>query len=84
MDERSRILVCLSAAAAANCIPCFVHYQGKADAAGLTSDEILEASELAEKVKSGAHAVMREHVRNAVGAGGPERPCAGSVSKCSC
>jgi alkylhydroperoxidase/carboxymuconolactone decarboxylase family protein YurZ len=84
MDERSRILICLSAATAANCIPCFEHYQEKADAAGLTCDEILEAAELAQKVKSGAQAVMRNHVRNALGSEESGRAGAAGVSKCSC
>jgi hypothetical protein len=36
MDERTRILICLGSATAANCIPCFEHYYGKAEVAKLT------------------------------------------------
>jgi len=31
MDEKSKLLICLGAATAANCIPCFEHYFGKAN-----------------------------------------------------
>ena len=37
MDEKTSLLICLGASAAANCIPCFEHYHKKASAAGLTS-----------------------------------------------
>jgi alkylhydroperoxidase/carboxymuconolactone decarboxylase family protein YurZ len=30
MDERTSVLVCLGAATAANCVPCFEHYLNKA------------------------------------------------------
>jgi AhpD family alkylhydroperoxidase len=76
MDERTSFLICLGAATAANCISCFEHYHKKASAAGLTSEEILEAVELANKVKSGAHLVMRNEK--------PCNPCAGGPMKDSC
>jgi alkylhydroperoxidase/carboxymuconolactone decarboxylase family protein YurZ len=55
MDEKTSLLICLGASPAANCIPCFEHYHRKASAAGLTSEQMLEAVELANKVKNGAH-----------------------------
>jgi AhpD family alkylhydroperoxidase len=72
MDEKTSLLICLGASAAANCIPCFEHYHKKASAAGLTSEEILEAVEMANKVKSGAHLVMRSCINNFMG---HEKPC---------
>ncbi len=63
MDEKTSLLICLGASVAANCIPCFEHYHKKASAAGLTSEQILEAVELANKVKSGAHVVMRNSIK---------------------
>ncbi len=59
MDERTRLLICLGAATAANCIPCFEHYFGKAKVVGLTTDEIQEAVDLASQVKKGAHMAIR-------------------------
>jgi len=64
MDEKTSLLICLGASTAANCIPCFEHYHKKASAAGLTSEEILEAVELASKVKSGAHSVLRNRINS--------------------
>ena len=51
MDEKSKLLICLGAATAANCIPCFEHYFGKAKAGGLKNEEIQEAVDLASQVK---------------------------------
>ena len=84
MDEKTSLLICLGASAAANCIPCFEHYHKKASAAGLTSEEILEAVELAGKVKSGAHMVMRSSIINFMGHGKPFNPCARGQMKGSC
>lgn len=63
MDEKTSLLICLSASTAANCIPCFEHYHKKASLAGLTPEEILETVELASRVKSGAHMVLRSSVK---------------------
>ena len=84
MDEKTSLLICLGASAAANCIPCFEHYHKKASAAGLTSEEILEAVELANKVKSGAHLVMRNSIKNCLGreTSGSSCGCAPSQSSC--
>lgn len=67
MDERTRVLVCIGAATAANCIPCFEYYFGKAEAAGLKTDEIEEAIDLASQVKKGAHMAFRNSVRDKKG-----------------
>ncbi len=84
MDEKTSLLICLGASAAANCIPCFEHYHKKASAAGLTSEQILEAVELANKVKSGAHLVMRNSIKNYLGqeTSGSSCGCAPSQSSC--
>ena len=85
MDEKTSLLICLGASAAANCIPCFEHYHKKAAAAGLTSEEILEAVELANKVKSGAHLIMRSGIRNSMGQENPCNPCtSGPMKGCGC
>ncbi len=84
MDEKTSLLVCLGASAAANCIPCFEHYHKKASAAGFTSEEILEAIELADKVKSGAHLVMRNSIRNYLGRETSGSPCGQASSQNPC
>jgi len=67
MDERTKVLVCLGAANAANCIPCFEHYFGKAKAVGLTPEEIQEAVNLASQVKKGAHLVIKNRINDVMG-----------------
>jgi len=84
MDEKTSILICLGASTAANCIPCFEHYHKKASAAGLTFDEILEAVELSNKVKSGAHLVMRNSIKNFMGLENSPAACGCGPTKSSC
>jgi AhpD family alkylhydroperoxidase len=84
MDEKTSLLICLGASAVANCIPCFEHYHKKASAAGLASEQILEAVELANKVKSGAHLVMRNSIKTFLDREGFPILSACSLSKGSC
>ena len=84
MDEKTSLLICLGASAAANCIPCFEHYHKKASSAGLTSEQILEAVELANKVKSGAHLVMRNSIKDYLGRATPDSSCGCAPSQSSC
>jgi len=85
MDEKTSLLICLGASTAANCIPCFEHYHKKASAAGLTSEEVLEAVELATKVKSGAHLVMRNSIKSFMGQETSPASCGlGSSKSCCC
>ncbi len=67
MDERQKLLICLGAATAANCIPCFEHYFGKARVTGLTADEIQEAVDLASQVKKGAHMAIKNRINGLMG-----------------
>ena len=67
MDEKTKVMICLSAATAENCIPCFDHYLGKAKAVGLKIDEIQEAVDLASQVGKGAHIALRKSIGNMMG-----------------
>lgn len=67
MDDRTKVLICLGAATASNCIPCFEYYFGSADSVGLTPEEIQEAVDLASLVKKGAHMAMRNAIGNIMG-----------------
>jgi hypothetical protein len=59
MDDKTSVLVCLGAAIAANCIPCFRHYYAEAVRIGLDASEVDAAVALGAKVKTGANiAVM--------------------------
>ncbi|MBM4340130.1 MAG: hypothetical protein FJ110_11375 [Deltaproteobacteria bacterium] len=85
MDERTKVLICLGAANAANCIPCFEHYFGKARAVGLTLEQIQEAVDLASQVKKGAHLAIRNRISELMG---QEKefslPCDRQASKSCC
>ena len=67
MDERTKVLVFLGAATAANCIPCVEHYFGKAKTVGLSTDEIQEAVDLASQVKKGAHMAIKNCINGLLG-----------------
>ena len=67
MDEKTKNLICIGAATAANCIPCFEYYFGKAEAAGLSPEEIDEAVDLASQVNKGAHMALRNSIAAAMG-----------------
>jgi alkylhydroperoxidase/carboxymuconolactone decarboxylase family protein YurZ len=84
MDARTRILVCLGSAAAANCVSCFHHFHAKAQAAGIGADEVREAVDLGAQVKHGAHVVLMEAVDSGMGKGGAGvgSCCCGSGSDC--
>jgi alkylhydroperoxidase/carboxymuconolactone decarboxylase family protein YurZ len=67
MDEKTRVLICIGAATAANCIPCFEYYFGKTEAAGLSSEEVDEAVDLGSQVKKGAHMALRNSIADVMG-----------------
>ena len=67
MDEKTRIMISLGAATAANCIPCFQHLSGKAYEAGITDEEIKEAANVGVQVKRGAELALRETISNILG-----------------
>ena len=76
MDEKTKIMISLGAATAANCIPCFEHYFGKAEAVGLTPDEIQGAAEIGEQINKGAQMAIRKTVNTMV-----VRGCQQSVTR---
>ena len=67
MDERTKLLVSLAAATAANCIPCFEYLFCEAEAAELTREEIQTAVDLASKVKNGAHIALKNSMNDIMG-----------------
>jgi alkylhydroperoxidase/carboxymuconolactone decarboxylase family protein YurZ len=84
MDEKTSVLVCLGAATAANCVPCFEHYLKKAKSLGLSSEEILEAADLASKGKNGAHLLMRSGIKTFMGNEKAADPCTCAPVKGAC
>lgn len=67
MDDKTQLLVCLAAAVAANCAPCFAHYYDKALAAGMSEDEVKEAVALGSQIKQGSAIAMSNSVKELMG-----------------
>jgi alkylhydroperoxidase/carboxymuconolactone decarboxylase family protein YurZ len=85
MDERTKVLICLGSATAANCIPCFEYYYGKAKAVRLTSEEIQEAVDLASQVKKGAHMAIKNSINGLMGGEKEyDLPCDRQANKSCC
>ena len=86
ISEKTRLLINIGAAMAANCIPCFEHYYAKAMADGIDADEIAEALEAAASVKKGAHLALKNRIGDIMKGGAKgETPCGESgASNCCC
>jgi alkylhydroperoxidase/carboxymuconolactone decarboxylase family protein YurZ len=84
MDEKTKLLVCLGAATAANCIPCFEYYYEKAQAAGLASEDIQEAVESAYKIKNNINMLMKNSIRRLTGQEGDACPLPGDQCSPTC
>jgi AhpD family alkylhydroperoxidase len=74
MDEKTQLLVCLGAAAAANCIPCFDYYYQKAQAGGVAPEDIQAAAECAYKIKNNINMLMKKSIRTLTGREGDACP----------
>jgi hypothetical protein len=81
MDERTKLLVSLAAATAANCIPCFEYLFCEAEAADLEMEEIQLAVDIASKVKNGAHIALKNSMYDIMGL---EEQIGSQQSKTSC
>ncbi len=82
MDEKTKLLVSLGAAVAANCVPCFEHFLAKTEAVGLTPEEIRAAAEIADQIKNGARITTMSRIRGMIG--GETPPCSSSSEKSCC
>jgi alkylhydroperoxidase/carboxymuconolactone decarboxylase family protein YurZ len=82
MDERTKLLVSLGSAVAANCVPCFEHFLKKKEAAGLTPGEIQEVAEIADQIKNGARMTIRSSIREMIGQG--SEPCKSESERSCC
>lgn len=81
MDEKTKLLISLGAATAANCIPCFEYYYQKAQAMGLAAEDIQEAVECAYKIKNNINMLMKSSIKTLTGQEGDA--CPGPSDKCS-
>ncbi len=83
MDEKTKLLISLGAAVASNCIPCFEHFMGKAYPAGLTTEEIRQAVDIADQVKMGAGIAIRRVVNDTIKTG-VQRCESATETSCCC
>jgi alkylhydroperoxidase/carboxymuconolactone decarboxylase family protein YurZ len=67
LEEKTESLIAIGAAMAANCIPCFEQLYEKAITSGILAAEIRRASEIATRVKNGAHVVMTHSIEELIG-----------------
>ena len=81
MDEKMELLICLGAATAANCVPCFEYYFKKANASGIDAEQVLKVVELANKVKTGSSIFMRKSIRDITGCDGESEPPEGGAGR---
>lgn len=63
MDKKTELLVSLGASIAANCMPCFNFYYQQAEKLALDSADILQAMEIANKIKNSISMLMGNHAR---------------------
>ena len=66
MDKKTELLVSLGASMAANCLPCFNYYYQQAEKLGLDPADVLQAMEIANKIKNSLSMLMGNHVRKSL------------------
>jgi AhpD family alkylhydroperoxidase len=84
MDDKTKLLIAVGASVGANCHPCLEYNVGKALAAGIEKDEILQAVSIAKKVRGGAFASMDILAKKLLGDGSARPACENSASSCCC
>ncbi|MFA5112526.1 MAG: carboxymuconolactone decarboxylase family protein [Desulfobaccales bacterium] len=67
MDKKTEMLVSLGVSTAVNCMPCFNYYYQQAEKLGLDPAEIIQAVEIANKIKNSISMLMGNHVRKTMG-----------------
>ncbi len=67
MNESTKELVAMGAAAAANCHPCMDHHLAKCDKLGISREEVAEAVEVGLMVNHGAERAIRKKARELLG-----------------
>jgi len=67
MDQRTKELVAMGAAAAANCHPCMDFHLAKCDELGIEREEVVAAVKVGLMVNSGAENAIRKKARKLLG-----------------
>ena len=72
MDEQTKELVAMGAAAAANCHPCMDYHLGKCDELGIDRAEVAAAVQVGLMVNRGAEKKIRQKARELLGGAAEE------------
>jgi len=67
MDERTKELVAMGAAAAANCHPCMDYHLARCEDLDIPRDDVAGAVRIGFMVKRGAEKAVRKHARDLLG-----------------
>ncbi len=67
MEDKIRELIAIGASVTANCVPCVKFHVQKAQAAGATDQEIVEAINVGRTVRSGAANIWDDEASRALG-----------------
>jgi len=67
MNEVTKEMVAIGAAAAANCHPCLDHHLAKCDELGIAREEVAEAVKVGLMVNRGAERAIRRKARELLG-----------------
>jgi AhpD family alkylhydroperoxidase len=67
MDDRTKELVAMGAAAAANCHPCMDHHLAKCDELGIDREEVNQAVQVGLMVNHGAERAIRKKAKELLG-----------------
>ena len=73
MDARTKELVAIGAAAAANCHPCMDHHLAQCDGLGVDRGEVVEAVKVGLMVNHGAERAIRKKAQELLGESALER-----------
>ena len=84
LEEKTESLIAIGAAMAANCIPCFEQLYEKAITSGILTAEIRRASEIAARVKNGAHVALTHSIEELIGSDNNEAFSCNQAADNSC
>ena len=84
MDDRIKQLIAVGASVGANCHPCLEYCVGKALESGIDKNEIMEAINVAKKVRGGAYASMDKLALKLLSKDLPQESCASKEPSCCC
>jgi len=84
MDEKTKLLIAIGAAVAANCQPCLEYLHSLAPLSGATEQEILEAIGVAKKVRNGASTKTDQHASTLFGKAKAVADDSDSECGCNC